>query len=61
MFLHLSVSHSVHRVGDVYPSMQWAGVSTSGSRRGCLHLGLEGCLPLDPGGSASGSGRVYTP
>ena len=27
MFLHLSVSHSVHRVG-VYPSMQWAGVYT---------------------------------
>ena len=24
MFLHLSVSHSVHR-GGVYPSMQWAG------------------------------------
>ena len=25
MFLHLSVSHFIHR-GGVYPSMQWAGV-----------------------------------
>ena len=33
------VCDSVHRLGGLYPSMQWAGVSASGSR---------GCQPLEP-------------
>ena len=39
MFLHLSVSHSVHRGGGVYPSMQW--VSTI--QAAALVLSLSWC------------------
>ena len=41
MFLHLSLSHSVHMGGGVYPSMQWAG-------KGCTSPGRQppGQTPL---------------
>ena len=54
MFLHLSVSHSVHRGGAVYPSMHWSRHSLEHTPQFMLgytppcpvHVGIHPWRPL---------------